>query len=313
VAREVLGDHAAQAGSLVAPDRLRFDFTHGRAISPEQLQEIERRVNKWIRADTPVDWRVTGYQEAIAEGAIALFGEKYSDAVRVVTTGCGSGVPFCSRELCGGTHVARTGEIGLFRILQESSSAGGIRRIEALTGRGADEWASAQATTLREVAARLGAPTNQVLERVDGMLAELKQLQRQLDNVRSQAGRGALEDLLNHVERQNGVAFIAARVSAPDAKALGEMGDWLRDKLGSGVVVLGTVLNDKPQLLAMVTKDLVTNGYHAGNLVRGLATIVGGGGGGRPDMAQAGGRDVAKLDDALAEVGRLLSEQTVQS
>jgi alanyl-tRNA synthetase len=313
VAREVLGNHAAQAGSLVAPDRLRFDFTHNRAVTPEQLREIERRVNEWIRADTPVDWRVTGYQEAIAEGAMALFGEKYSDSVRVVTAGCASGVPFCSRELCGGTHVARTGEIGLFRILQESSSAGGIRRIEALTGRGADEWASAQASTLREVAARLGTPTNQVLERVDGLLSELKQLQRQLDNVRSQAGRGALEDLLNHVQRQNGVAFIAAQVAAPDAKALGEMGDWLRDKLGSGIVVLGTVLNDKPQLLAMVTKDLVSNGYHAGNLVRKLATIVGGGGGGRPDMAQAGGRDAAKLDDALAQVGRLVAEQTVQS
>ncbi|MDB5056836.1 MAG: alanyl-tRNA synthetase [Chloroflexi bacterium] len=312
VAREVLGDHAAQAGSLVAPDRLRFDFTHSRAITPEQLQEIERRVNTWIRADTAVDWRVTGYQDAIAQGAIALFGEKYSESVRMVTAGCGSDVPFCSRELCGGTHVARTGEIGLFRILQESSSAGGIRRIEALTGRGADEWASAQASTLREVAARVGAPTNQVLERVDGLLTELKQLQRQLENVRSEAGRGALEDLLNHVERQNGVAFIAARVAAPDAKVLGEMGDWLRDKMGSGVVVLGTVLNDKPQLLAMVTKDLVPNGYHAGNLVKGLARIVGGGGGGRPDMAQAGGRDVEKLDEALANVGTLLAEQTVQ-
>ena len=167
VARNVLGEHAAQAGSLVAPDRLRFDFTQPRPITPDQLRQIEKGVNDWVRADTVVDWRVLGYQDALADGAIALFGEKYGDSVRMVTTGC-DGAPYCSRELCGGTHVARTGEIGLFRIVQESSSSSGIRRIEALTGRGADEWASAQADSLRDVAARLGTPANQVTERVDG-------------------------------------------------------------------------------------------------------------------------------------------------
>jgi alanyl-tRNA synthetase len=313
VARDVLGDHAAQAGSLVAPDRLRFDFTHGRAITSEQLHDIESGVNAWIRADTPVGWRVTGYKEALAAGAMALFGEKYGDDVRMVTAGCGTGVPFCSRELCGGTHVARTGEIGLFRILQESSSAGGVRRIEALTGRGADEWSGAQAATLREVATRLGTPANQVLERIDSLLAELKQSRHDLEHAQALKGRTTLEALLNHVERQGGIAYVAAQVEAPDAKALGEMGDWLRDKLGSGVIVLGTILNDKPQLLAMVTKDLVSNGYHAGNLVRSLATIVGGGGGGRPDMAQAGGRDASKLDAALGQVGPLLAEQGAKS
>jgi len=307
VARQVLGEHAAQAGSLVAPDRLRFDFTHGRALGPEQLAEIEARINDWIRADTPVDWRVTGYQDALAAGAMALFGEKYGDSVRMVTTGCGDNALFCSKELCGGTHVSRTGEIGLFRILQESSIASGVRRVEALTGRGADEWAGTQAATVREVAARLGTPPGQVVERVEALLAELRQTQKELEGERVKAGKGVLETLIGRVEHQDGISYVAGRVDAPDAKALGEMGDWLRDKLGSGVVVLGTVLNDKPQLLAMVTKDLVGKGYHAGNLVKALAAIVGGGGGGRPDMAQAGGRDAGKLDEALASVGQILS------
>jgi alanyl-tRNA synthetase len=311
VARNVLGEHAAQAGSLVAPDRLRFDFTHPRSISPDQLRQVEVGVNDWIRADTAVDWHVLGYQEALADGAIALFGEKYGDSVRMVTTGCGDGAPYCSRELCGGTHVTRTGEIGLFRIVQESSSASGIRRIEALTGRGADQWATAQADSLREVAARLGTPPNQVAERVDGLIAELKQVQRQLEQARTSAGKTALESLLNRVEHSNGVAFIAARVQAQDSRALGEMGDWLRDKLGSGVVVLGTIFGDKPQLLVMVSKDLVQGGYHAGTLVKTLAAVVGGGGGGRADMAMAGGRDGARLDEALSQVPYILEQQAL--
>jgi alanyl-tRNA synthetase len=162
---------------------------------------------------------------------------------------------------------------------------------------------------VREIAARLGAPPSQALERVEGLLNDLKQRQQELAALRSQSARGALEGLLGQVRRENGVAYLAARVEAPDPARLREMGDWLRDKLGSGVVVLGAVLGDKPQLLAVVTPDLVKQRYHAGNLVKALAQIVGGGGGGRPDMAQAGGRDVAKLDEALAQVGRLVSEQ----
>jgi alanyl-tRNA synthetase len=329
--RDVLGEHAAQAGSLVAPERLRFDFTHNRQVTPEQQREIERRINAWVRADTPVEWETTDYQSAIGRGAMALFGEKYGDRVRMVTVGCaddrteGRGLRtelesmdsvlspqssiLCSRELCGGTHVARTGEIGYFRILGESSVAGGVRRIEALTGAGAEAWADAQAAAVREIAARLGAPPAQALERVEGLLNDLKQRQHELDTLRSQSARGALEGLLGQVQRQNGVAYLAARVEAPDIARLREMGDWLRDKIGSGVVVLGAVLGDKPQLLAVVTPDLVQRRYHAGNLVKALAQLVGGGGGGRPDMAQAGGRDVAKLDEALAQVGRLVGEQ----
>jgi alanyl-tRNA synthetase len=285
-------------------------------VTSEQLREVAARVNAWVRADTPVEWEVTGYQEALGRGAIALFGEKYTDRVRVVTVGC-SDAPAsssepgrqCSRELCGGTHVARTGEIGSFRIASEGGVAAGVRRIEALTGVGADAWVDAQVDALRGVAARLGVPPAQAPERVDGLLAELRQRQQELDALRSQAARGSLEGLLSRVERQDGVAYLATRVDAPDAARLREMGDWLRDKLGSGVVVLGTVLNDKPQLLAMVTPDLVARGFHAGNLVKALAPVVGGGGGGRPDIAQAGGRDAGKLDEALGQVTRLLREQ----
>jgi len=328
--RDVLGEHAAQAGSLVAPDRLRFDFNNMRQVTPDQLHEIERRINAWIRADTQVEWEVTNYQAAINRGAIALFGEKYGDQVRMVTVGCadqGSGVGdqgsldaengeahhasfvMCSRELCGGTHVGRTGEIGYFRITGESGVASGVRRIEALTGANAETWVDQQAATLREIAARLGVPATQAVERVDSLLAELKQRQHDLDALQAQATRGTLEGLLAHVQRQNGLAYLAARVDAPDVARLREMGDWLRDKIASGVIVLGTTLNEKPQLLAIVTSDLLSKGYHAGNLVKGLAPIVGGGGGGRPDMAQAGGRDVSKLDEALGRVGALLAEQ----
>jgi alanyl-tRNA synthetase len=342
--RDVLGEHAAQAGSLVAPDRLRFDFTHNRQVTPAQQREIERRINAWIRADTPVEWEITDYQEAIGRGAMALFGEKYGDRVRMVTVGCADSLSdevahhssedgqwdielerkheaavedqvspppqiMCSRELCGGTHVGRTGEIGYFRIVGESSVAGGVRRIEALTGAGAETWTDSQAAAVREIASRLGVPPTQALERVEGLLSELKQRQHELDALRSHSARGTLEQMLGQVRQANGMAYLAARVEAPDAARLREMGDWLRDKLGSGVVVLGAVMGDKPQILAVVTPDLVKQGYHAGNLVKALAQIVGGGGGGRPDMAQAGGRDAAKLEEALAQVGRLIAEQ----
>lgn len=312
--RDVLGEHAAQAGSLVAPDRLRFDFTHQKAISPEQLHEIEQRINGWIRADGEVDWRVTDYPSALAEGAMALFGEKYGDQVRVVHIDRGDGstqqiASRDSRELCGGTHVRRTGEIGAARVLSEGSVGSGLRRIEMVTGRGADSVADEQTATLRGLARRLGVTPAQLNERVDALLAELKQRQSELDSLRAQNTRGALESLLGRVVQHNGVPLLVARVDAPDAQRLREMGDWLRDKLGSGVIVLGSVLNEKPQLLAVVTPDLVKMGYHAGNLVKALAQIVGGGGGGRPDMAQAGGRDANKLDHALGQVSELVAQQ----
>ncbi len=310
--RDTLGEHAAQAGSLVSPERLRFDFTHTRQVTPEQLRELERRINTWVRADTPVVWGEMGYQEALDQGAMALFGEKYGDRVRMVTVGCdgtqaeGEDWKLCSRELCGGVHVSRTGEIGFFRILSESGVAAGVRRIEAVTGAGAEQWAEEQAGALRAVAAKLSVPGTQVVERIDALLAELRQTQRELEGIRSEAARGSLEQLLGGVQHKGDITFLTARVEADDPARLREMGDWLRDKLGSGVVVLGAVIGEKAQLLAMATPDLAGKRVHAGNLIKALAPIVDGSGGGRPDMAQAGGREPGKLDAALAQVGELL-------
>ncbi len=310
--RDVVGEHAAQAGSLVSPERLRFDFTHNRAVEQAQLREIEARLNAWVRADGSVSWEVMDYPAAIGAGAIALFGEKYGDRVRLVTVErneTSSLPPASSKELCGGTHVGRTGEIGYVRVIGESSVGSGIRRIEALTGRGAEEWIEQQADTLRDLASRLGVPTFQVAERVELLLGENKQRQQELDNLRGKLARASIEGLLDTVRRDGPVPVLAAQVVAEDTNRLREMGDWLRDKLGSGVLVLGTVIGEKPQILTMVTPDLVGQGYHAGNLVKSLAQIVGGGGGGRPEMAQAGGRDVSKLADAIARAPELVAEQ----
>lgn len=319
--RDVIGEHAAQAGSLVAPDRLRFDFTHNRAIAPEQLREIEQRINTWIQSDAPVTWAVTDYQTALASGAIALFGEKYGDRVRVVHAARISAdggytdaeiaaiATRDSRELCGGTHVARTGEIGLAQIISEGSVGSGIRRIEMLTGREATAWLTGQLDTLQAVASKLGIPAAQAPERLDALLAELKQRQHELDALQGKLMRGELEAVLAHAQPHDGITLLVTQVAAPDVARMREMGDWLRDKLGSTVIVLGSVIDDKPQLLTMITPDLVQQGYHAGNLVRELAQIVGGGGGGRPDMAQAGGRDASQLEAALAQVPILLAAQ----
>ncbi|KAB8145082.1 alanine--tRNA ligase [Chloroflexia bacterium SDU3-3] len=314
--RESLGEHATQAGSLVSPEKLRFDFNHNKPLTQEQLRSLEAHVNAWIRADAPVSWEQKSYQEALDSGAMALFGEKYGDRVRMVTVGCGdrelevdAPVATCSRELCGGIHVGRTGEIGAFTILGESGVAAGVRRIEAVTGRGAEALAEQQSATVKELSAKLGVPTAKVAERVDGLLAELKQRQRELDALKSQQARGSLDGLLEKAQSLNGFRLVTARVEAEDNNGLREMGDWLRDKISSGVIVLGAVLNEKPAVLAVVTPDLVKQGYHAGNLVKALAPIMGGGGGGRPDMAQAGGREIEKLDTALAEAASLVAAQ----
>ncbi|WP_174842844.1 alanine--tRNA ligase [Candidatus Oscillochloris fontis] len=312
--RDVVGEHAAQAGSLVAPDRLRFDFTHNRALEPAQVREIESRLNAWVRADGAVAWQVMDYQAALDAGAIALFGEKYGDRVRLVTIerNGATSMEFASRdsqELCGGTHVKRTGEIGYVRLVGESSIGSGIRRIEALTGRGAEVWAEQQAEVLRDLAGRLGVSVAQVSERVEQLVAENRQRQQELDALRGKMARASIESLLDTVNRDGAVAVLTAQVEAEDTNRLREMGDWLRDKLGSGVIVLGCVIGEKPQILTMVTPDLVKAGYHAGNLVKALAQIVGGGGGGRPEMAQAGGRDVQKLADAIARAPELVAEQ----
>ncbi|GAC1647155.1 MAG: alanine--tRNA ligase [Herpetosiphon sp.] len=320
---DVLGEHAEQRGSLVAPDRLRFDFSHGAAIGSDALQRIEHKVNAWIRADTPVEANEMAQAEARALGAMALFGEKYGDRVRVVTIGCdedGTGADpdetgphpdppgtVCSRELCGGTHVARTGEIGMFSITGESSIGSGLRRIEALTGRGVESLLRQQSATLREVANVLNTTSGDVVQRIAGLQGQLKQLQAELARAQQVQSGDQLGGALTSRHMVGATAVVAARVEVPNTDKLREAGDWLRSKLGSGVVVLGSVLNEKPQLLVMVTPDLVKQGVNAGGLVKTLAQLVGGRGGGRPDMAMAGGHDVARLDEALRSVDGLLA------
>lgn len=297
--QDTLGGHAQQRGSLVSPDRLRFDFAHLQALTPDELRAIEEEVNRMVMADLPVDWRLTNQDEARQLGAMMLFGEKYGDEVRMVSIG---GEAPVSRELCGGTHLRHTGQIGQVRIVAESSIGAGLRRIEALTGQGAEEWVTTGLRTLNETAQSLQTTPRDLPKRVLELQEELRSLNRELTEARRKLSQGSLADLLTKASLVNGVKVLAERVEATDADAMREMADWLRDKLGSGVIVLGAVLGDKPFFVATVTPDLLEQGYHAGNLVKQVASVVGGGGGGRPNMATAGGRDSAKLGEALSRV-----------
>ncbi|MDE3096296.1 MAG: hypothetical protein KGK07_09895 [Chloroflexota bacterium] len=388
--RQVLGTHVRQAGSLVAPDRLRFDFTHIEATKPEELAAVQRLVNEKIREDIEVHPHEEAYEEAIAGGAMALFGEKYRATVRVVdicdaerttddrgrtadsreqTTDSkqqtansrqqtaavapqskeqtaaaapqskeqtaavapqskeqtanskddrqqtadgrrqaadgnqqASGPPeqpHCfSRELCGGTHVHRTGEIGAFVIESEGSVGSGVRRIEACTGALADAYVLGQQETIARLARQLGAAPSELEARVEALRAELEAERRRAQQLERQAGRGEVDGLLLSAEQVDGASLLVARVPAASVEAMREMGDLLRERLGSAVVVLGAVIGERPSFLAMVTKDL-TGRVHAGNLIKQVAAAAGGGGGGRPEMAQAGGKDASLLDEAL--------------
>ncbi|NDY43072.1 alanine--tRNA ligase [Dissulfurirhabdus thermomarina] len=291
--RRVLGEHVKQAGSLVTPERLRFDFTHFAAVTPEELRRVEDLVNEQVRRDAEVETRVLAYREAVAEGAMALFGEKYGERVRVVS------VPGWSRELCGGTHLRRTGEVGLFKILQEGSVASGVRRIEAVTGRAAVDRVHALEDLLSAAADRLRCAPREVPDRVERLAARVRELEKALEEGRGAAAAESVDDLLARAQDVNGARVLAARVRVPGAKALRDLGDRLRDRLGSGVVLLGAEAGGKALLLAMVTPDL-TGRVRAGDLVKAAAGPVGGGGGGRPDMAQAGGPRPERLDEALA-------------
>ncbi len=320
VLQDLLGKHAEQAGSLVAPDRLRFDFTHPRQVTAEQLRTIERTVNSWIRADQEVETVTMNYSAAQKLGAMALFGEKYGDIVRVVSVGCdhahqeytGSEAPteeepcLCSRELCGGTHVARTGEIGYFCITSEGSVSAGLRRIEALTGRAADMWIEQQRQVMKTLLAQLAAPLQQLPERVDGLQAELKKRTAELGEARAQLAEGQIEQLIEQRRVAGQISYVVGQVEVANADALRSLAERLQERLKSGIVVLGAIINTYPNLAITVTSDLVKQGYHAGKLARKLAEIIGGGGGGKPTMAQAGGRDAQKLPAALEEVNNLL-------
>ncbi len=305
--RTVLGSHVAQAGSLVSPERLRFDFNYEKPLTAEQRAEIERRVVEAVLANYEVDARQEAYRDALAQGVTALFGEKYGDVVRVLRVGSAD-APF-SQELCGGTHVTHTGDIGPFLITEESGIGAGLRRIEAVTGRGALQVIQAMRARQEQAAVLLGGAAEELPQRIERLHSELRAAHKEIETLTRKLARADFQSLLNSVIEIDGVSVLAARVEAADADTLREMADWFRDKMQGGVIVLGAVIDDKPLLIAATTKALVQErGIHAGNLVRDLARMVGGGGGGRPDMAQAGGRDPAKLSEALDKVPALLRE-----
>ena len=295
--RETLGSHVRQAGSLVAPDRLRFDFTHVSAVAHDELRAIERRINEAVRGDLALVKDETTYREATATGALAFFGERYGDRVRTVQIGEAEPVSF---EVCGGTHLDRTGQIGLFRIVGESSVGAGVRRIEAVTGRGGDEWIGQRLAALDEAASRLRAAPAELPQRIDALLAQVEEARRSGQGNRRETSREQAEALLAQAQDVAGVTTLAARADASGPDELRATGDWLRDKLGSAVVVLGGVFGERPALVAMVTQDLVDRGLDAGAIVREAAQQMGGGGGGQPRLAQAGGKDASRLDAALA-------------
>ncbi len=304
--REVLGEHARQAGSLVSPERLRFDFTHLAALTDEELARVQALVNAHIRDNLPVSVEVKSYQEALQSGAVALFGEKYGDVVRLVKAGD------YSRELCGGTHLAATGQIGLFWILSEGSIGAGLRRIEAVTGRGAEAYLRQQVDQLRQVAELLETKPAQAVARAAEVVEQLRAQQREIEQLRRELAQRQVEALLPQVQQVSGIPVLAARVPAVDMNNLREFTDLLRDRLGAAVVVLGAVIADRPALVASIAPELVGRGLNAVKLVQAAAQVVGGGGGGRPTMAQAGGKDVARLDEALAQVAHWV-EQDVKA
>ena len=254
--------------------------------------------NETILANYAVGDRWTSYNRAVEEGAMALFGEKYGDTVRVISIGNREEEPV-SMELCGGMHVDSTAEIGSLRVVSEGSSASGVRRIEAVTGRAAEQWVKNRLAALSRAANTLRTRPEAVDEAVDHLQEQNRKLQQELEAMRAQLARQQSEGLLTRAIRVDGLAVLAEQVQVDDADTLRQMTDWFRDKLGSSVVVLGAVIDDKPLLIAAATEDAVKRGIHAGNLVRDAAKVVGGGGGGRPNMAQAGGRDAEKLPDAL--------------
>jgi alanyl-tRNA synthetase len=294
--KDVLGEHVNQAGSLVEPDRLRFDFSHFGQIHPEELEQIERMVNEQIWKNITVQIDNMNINDAKKMGAMALFGEKYGDVVRVVQ------VADYSIELCGGCHVPNTSVIGLFKIVSEGGIGAGTRRIEAVTGEQAYKQLNSQVTLLKEVADKLKTNTKDVTTRVDTLLLEMKQLQKENESLTAKLGNIEAGSLVSNVKEINGVNVLAAKVQAADINALRNMADELKQKLGSAVIVLGSTEGGKVQIIAAVTSDLIEKGYHAGKLVKEVALRCDGSGGGRPDMAQAGGKTPEKLESALKYV-----------
>ncbi|MBV6435410.1 MAG: Alanine--tRNA ligase [Anaerolineae bacterium] len=295
--RNQLGTHVEQRGSLVAPDRLRFDFAHGDRVTDQQLRTIEREVNDAVQANYVVVAKVKPLAEARAEGAMALFGEKYGETVRTVSIGA-DGQRY-SYELCGGVHVRETGEIGAFVFTSEGSVSSGIRRVEALTGRAAVEYIQDNLSALHHIAGQLGAKPVEAQSRLAALQDELAQSRKQHSALQRELARLKFESLMHETEPVNGIRTLVAQVDGVPADVMREMADWFKGRVSDGVIVIGTIFEGRPQLLASVAGGLTKQGYHAGELIKSIAPIIGGGGGGRPDMAQAGGKDPSKLADAL--------------
>lgn len=297
--KAVLGDHIKQSGSLVTPDRFRFDFTHFSKIEDEELARVERLCNRFIRRNLPVGTIVMALDEAVKTGATAVFDEKYTDEVRVVKMGD------VSMELCGGTHVTHTGDIGLLKIIHESAIAAGVRRIEALTGREAIRHVQKMEEELKKAAGHLRANPLDIAEKAEKTLRYQKDLEREIEMLKGKMASRDSSDLLTQMKEIKGVPVLATLVDAPDAKTLRDFGDKLRDRISSGIILLACKAEGKAMLLCIVTKDLAGR-YHAGNLIKEIAPLVGGSGGGRPDMAQAGGTKPENLKEALMKLEQLL-------
>ncbi len=301
--KTVLGSHVEQKGSLVAPDRLRFDFSHFSPMTAEEIAKVEALVNEQIRLQTPVVTQVMGIEDAKKTGAMALFGEKYGDEVRVVTMG------EFSKELCGGTHVSNTGEILTFKILSESGVAAGVRRIEALTGDGVLAYYRRLETELSEAAAVVKATPATLTEKLRHMMQEMKALSAENESMKSKLAKDALGDVSNNIKEVGGTKLLATKVEGVDMNGLRDLGDQMKQQIGEGVIVLASAADGKVNLIVMATEEAIGKGAHAGNLIKAIAPCVGGGGGGRPNMAQAGGKNPAGIDDALAKAEEVLKEQ----
>ena len=301
--KDTLGDHVNQAGSLVLADRLRFDFTHFEAMTKEEALRVEEIVNSKILEGLEVEALEMSLDEAKKIGAAALFNEKYGETVRVVKIGD------YSKELCGGTHITNSSQIGLFKIVSESGIASGVRRIEAITGRKVYQHIREVEEQVERVADIVKSNKKDVVDRVQSLSEEAKSLEKELEKIKSKLALSQVDDIINSALDIEGVKVITKNINGMDVNGLRQLGDTIRDKMGSVVVVLGSVQEDKVLLLAMATKDLVTKGVHAGNIIREVAKMTGGGGGGRPDMAQAGGKDPEKLNDALNLVADLVKGQ----
>jgi alanyl-tRNA synthetase len=300
--RKVLGEHALQSGSLVEPDRLRFDFSHFQALTEEEIRKIEDEVNAMVLADAQASVEVTSLERAREMGAVALFGEKYGDVVRVVRMGD------FSIELCGGTHLCHTSQVGFFKIIDESSIGAGLRRIEAVTGFSAAQYVRALEDRLKQVADVLGVAQSEVVTAAEKLTQSLREARQEIDTLKSRAVADAASELLSSAQEVNGVRFLTVSVPTSDLETLRKLIDSLADRIGSGIVVLAGVSDGKVLFLGKVTPDLVPRGFHAGNILRDAARVAGGGGGGKPEFAQAGGKDPTKVEAALAKAAELIKE-----